>query len=300
MSGSLSEVGLKRQVQCDRFIRGHGELPFLRAENGMPGLEAICPRRKLFDGEGAGRIRHGIIGIINSIAPVLHVGVQAAVHGKHVLPFGQLHEIGGPISFYGGPVEDHITSSLIGRQPLDVVGDRVPINNRDLACIVDHGDERQKPTEIRFHLGIGEGKGLAVLHAFYRHHDIFEATVRSEGHLSQTSIPSVIGQFAAKLVVWIALQLEFLWRWYGSGDGHRPVHGSPFVYGSRLIGPGIGAQPGCQRCERPCCQPESRSDASRHRYSSCHHGLFDVGYEVPGRLPNPTAAGVQTRTATAW
>lgn len=53
----------------------------------MPGLEAIRPRREVLDGEGASRICHGIIGIIDSIALVMHVGVHAALHGKYVVPF---------------------------------------------------------------------------------------------------------------------------------------------------------------------------------------------------------------------
>ena len=73
-------------------------LLLLRSENGMPRLEPIGSRREVLDGEGARRICHRVIGIIDGIAPVLHVGVHAALHGKDVAALSRKpHEIGGAL-----------------------------------------------------------------------------------------------------------------------------------------------------------------------------------------------------------
>ena len=83
--------------KIDPLIGRDRELLFSCPEKGMPDFETIGSRRKILNGEGPCRVRHGIVGIVNRVTPVLHVGMEATLHRKHMPTFAQLNEIGGPI-----------------------------------------------------------------------------------------------------------------------------------------------------------------------------------------------------------
>jgi hypothetical protein len=153
------------------------------------------------------------------------------------------------------------------------MGDWVVIEHRDSTCVADHGDKRQKLTELRFHFGIGDGEGLTALYSLHDHYDIFKTPIRSDCNFPQEPIAIAIREFAAILVVWEATQLEFLRSRGGFGDGYCycPLYGGPLLHGCRFIGTSLGSQPGCQHGKYPRCQLDFGSDVSLHRWSSCRH-----------------------------
>ena len=130
---------------------------------------------KIADGKQTGEVRHGIVGIVDRIAPILHIVMYATLHGKHFPLFDQLHDIRGPACFQRRTMEDDIDSCKVIGIPLNVMCNRVSIDHRDSTLITDHGDERQELAHRRFHFLIDESKWLSLLNVIYDDHHILRA-----------------------------------------------------------------------------------------------------------------------------
>ncbi len=87
----------------------------------MPGLEVVRAGGGAVDGERPIEVRDRIIWIVDRVPPILHVGMHAALHGKHFPPFDQSHDIGGPALMQRRPMEDNIDACFIVRIPLNIV-----------------------------------------------------------------------------------------------------------------------------------------------------------------------------------
>ena len=99
---SLRSLRVELEIERGGTVRLDRQLPFLGTQNRMAGFHAVGTGRKLPDGKCAGRVRQSIVGVVDRIPPILHVGMHTALHREDLTPFPKCTHRGPSLSAKSG------------------------------------------------------------------------------------------------------------------------------------------------------------------------------------------------------
>ncbi len=177
----------------------------------MPYYQLIGPGRDVLDGETPVRIGQRVVGIVDGHRPTFHVGVEAALHVERAPPFVQIERPDqrltrcmvvhrtdvAPVVLIihdQGRIEQHARAGFDrGLVALDIVHDRIPIDDFHRMTVPNDGHEGGKLAIPRFDQGDGQLEWFARVNAFQQNEGILQPTLLTHHEIMKESPTSSIG-----------------------------------------------------------------------------------------------------------